>query len=844
RKVSDTNTTHIDYDASLNPIHIDIHGFDGIHLDKKVTYDIFANKYHQTKKLTDKQYQSVHSGYQLIYDEDNRLVEEQSPLIDGHVQLKVRYKYDHNNRLIQTTLNDGHTLNYAYDARGQLIENQWYRENKLYRITHQYNADGHKFESKDSDGLELRYDYSPSGLLTAQYYPEHRFVTYAYDEYDRLVNQKDVNGIEQQFQYLEKDKDKLSSIQAENHQIHFFYGRDDNGKQGQLIKYAIGSTNEPVESALFYGAFGQLVKQKIQQGDHLSYEVDYQTNARGQLLTQQTFFNDHNQLPHHLLKQYRYDSLNRLTLESYEENKQRTKKVAYAYDGNNNLIEEMRTVNNVLTHIRYRYNELDQMVAFKKNGHDNRFSITHDVNGRLLEDGRGFHYQFDDNDFLLQVTLPGGRTVRYHYYPDGTLAHRFAGSDHSDFYFNPHKEVMTAFHQHTWKTFLRHDAKILASLSINGLDTLIRTNQSTGLSINDKEALLHDYEAYGSSESLFCGQPSIDFGWDQEVTDQLVDLTWLRNRFFSSYARCFISKDQWPIDNRYAYANANPIEFIDPTGHSAQQAKSYSLGAGFTALGILSTILAVPTGGASLTFSAAAGVASGVTGTLSGLSMMSTQIALDSGNKAAARAWHYINIVSGSTSAVTGGISMAPKIAEWSSKLGRFFSGSSQVEMIESQASSATDTAPGAQLDASSSSQNGADVGEPPDITMIRESVSAAQSNEDFAQSVRDWKIVWDMTVKRPLNFVEGKGYTYSKYTTTLRSGKSIKQSLILPKGLRELASAPLVSRQKPARNLLSQVEDALANKLGGKPNLARQWMKSKRMVFGDMSPILENPPP
>jgi hypothetical protein len=103
----------------------------------------------------------------------------------------------------------------------------------------------------------------------------------------------------------------------------------------------------------------------------------------------------------------------------------------------------------------------------------------------------------------------------------------------------------------------------------------------------------------------------------------------------------FISRDSYYVDNHYAYANANPITFIDPTGHNTQQGVIYSASAAITIAGVIGAIFAFPTGGASVTLSAAAGVISGVTFSLSGLSLMGSQIALDAGNKQTAKALQY-----------------------------------------------------------------------------------------------------------------------------------------------------------------------------------------------------------
>jgi hypothetical protein len=149
----------------------------------------------------------------------------------------------------------------------------------------------------------------------------------------------------------------------------------------------------------------------------------------------------------------------------------------------------------------------------------------------------------------------------------------------------------------------------------------------------------------------------------------------------------FISRDSYFVDNHYAFGKANPITFIDPTGHNATLAVNYTIGSSITALGILGVFLAIPTGGASLTLSESAGIAAGVTASLSGISLVGSQVALYAENKKAATALQYSTLALTLLTMIEVGANIAPYISA------RFFSAPTSVSASVSVSGSLESTA-------------------------------------------------------------------------------------------------------------------------------------------------------
>ena len=475
-----------------------------------------------------------------------------------------------------------------------------------------------------------------------------------------------------------------------DNKVSYHYGTDDNGRKGQLLARHTDFMNEgKTTTHHHYGPYGlPALSSTTNSMNHISYDVSYHYKPRGELITQTTQLKEDNNPATSTTIHYQYDAMNRLIDEQHEQQKQTRKHIHYRYDGNNNLLEKTHKTPTEQQHLTYRYNVLDQLVSIETDGKNNRTPIIHDTNGRLLQDSQGARYEYDDIDLLTRVTPMHGSVINYRYLPNGLLAERLSGSQHSDYYYDPQKRIITAFNDHHWRSFIREGRTITAAVGEQGIDQLYKANQSTGVVVTQGKAQESHYEGYGKRTDTNTSTNSNtathiakhttkdtinDFGWNQELTDDAVHLTYLRNRFYNIDTQRFITRDHYPVDNRYAYAKGNPITNIDPTGHNAQQAMNYGLGGGFTALGIIGAIFAVPTGGASLTLSAAAGVGAGVTGALSGISLMGSQAALDSGNKAAAKALQYTSIVLGALSAVEGVVAIAPKVAEYVAEMGARF---------------------------------------------------------------------------------------------------------------------------------------------------------------------------
>ncbi len=667
-------TNFMRYDANHNLIASDTHTWDGLYGNKTREYDLLNQRYTWRKKLTTPDHTSSHTGYRYLYDGDGLIEKIESPKTTDNNRLYTQYRYDKNGQKVEKVLQDGHRINYEYDARGLLTEQSWSRNQKRHTISRQYDADRRLVKLSDSDGKSIQYRYTPNGHLLEMRYPADHSISYTLDDYDRVIIQKDASQTEQHFIYNLKDKGHLSSLKVNGNRIDFHYGKDDNGRRGKLLRRVTRAESTGVTQTHFrYGVFGQMVE-STSINPVMLYDVSYNFKPSGELLKQVQTLAKKGQIPQQYATEYRYDGMKRLTDEVHTTSQGEKFQKRYRYDGNNNLLAEEDHSNcGPGQSLQYSYNNLDQLVNIKVG--EVLKPVLHDTNGQLTQDHKATQYEYDDAGFLLQVRGQQRPASRYEYWPNGLLSRRSCGDSQSAFYPDHHENIQTVFKDGQWRALVRHGKGIVGRQTVQGMDQFFKANESTSAVLQhakgETQLHLHRFDAYGKPLEH---NPTVDtdFTWNQELTEPETGLTYLRHRFHHPELRRFITRDNRPIDNRYAYAHGDPVNYIDPTGHSALN--KYLVGSSIALVGVVGLLLAIPSMGTSLgalagyestAATAEAGmsiaeiatpVISSSTAMLSGGSLIGSQAALDAGNKAAA---YGLNIVA----TVTGAIGTATLVA-------------------------------------------------------------------------------------------------------------------------------------------------------------------------------------
>ena len=148
--------------------------------------------------------------------------------------------------------------------------------------------------------------------------------------------------------------------------------------------------------------------------------------------------------------------------------------------------------------------------------------------------------------------------------------------------------------------------------------TMIQSSESTRIqSFNiNPYGELDDINTTKKSEARIMNFDQNPFVYGSGYYDTESNLQYMGARYYSADIGRFMAQDSYDLINRYNYANANPIMNIDPDGHMAAWV-NYTLNSVGVFFGVLGALF---TGGSSI------GVATGLSGALSGLAGIGSEV--------------------------------------------------------------------------------------------------------------------------------------------------------------------------------------------------------------------------
>ncbi len=501
--------------------------------------------------------------------------------------------YDSLNRIDSITDPLAHVTRYSYDDLNRVSSTT----DALSGVSNQdFDADGNRISLQDPNGNKTNFNFDKSGRLIAKAAPTGDITRYSYDLRD-LISEVE-NGRFQITDYQYDGAGRLATLISPEDTTTYTHDANSN------ILTVTDSTRTVTRE---YDALNRLTKYIDTQGNTILYSYD----AVGNLVT--ITYPDGKQVT------YGYDAANRLVSVTDWMGRVTT----YDYDANGRLIKTTRPNGTVLTRM---YNEAGQLTLQKdtdRNGNIiSQYNYGYDAAGNVIleqnaseedtftlsntsmtygSDNRlaTFNGQpvFYDEDGNMTTGPLSGSMANYTYdsrnriTSAGNLSYLYDAENNrigvvdngktTRYVINPNarlSQVLIKTDDQGNKTFYVYGLGLIGQEEANGTyKTYHFDRRGSAIAITDENGNVTDcfqYAPYGElARHDGPTATSFMFNGGYGVMTDSNGLYYMRARYYNPEIRQFINQDvlTGSIDNgqslnKYAYANDNPISYIDPFG--------------------------------------------------------------------------------------------------------------------------------------------------------------------------------------------------------------------------------------------------------------------------------------
>ncbi len=507
----------------------------------------------------------VTGSEQYAYDEAGNLVSRTDAL--GRV---TTFSYDALGRLLQRIWPGGDTEQFAYDAVGNRVA---YTDGSSRVTSYSYDAMNRLASKLLPGGATVTYAYAADGQRTSV--TDARGTTsYAYDAAGRLATETKPDGAALHYGY--DGNDNLTQLASPAATIAYQY--DANDRLAQVVAPAGTITSA-------YDLTGNRLRLTAANG--MVSDATFDVRNRLAQVTHKTAGGT-------LLRSYAYDysPASRVT-QAVEDDGSVD---AYTYDAQGRLASETRTGTDAFT-ATHAYDAVGNRTQTTRGGTTTNYS--YDSDDHLVGDGSAT-YTWDANGNLATKTSSAG-TVQYTWDPENRLVAVLGGGLSDQYVYDDDGNRVQATNAGGTVNFLvdannptglsqvleERDAgnALLASYVFgSGLVTLdhggdVRVPLADGggnvRALTDTSAAATDgytYDAWGRSVAA-SGTSSNPYRYRGQRLDADTAQYLLRARYYDPASGRFFARD--PLDgqpeqplslHRYLYANADPVDYADPTG--------------------------------------------------------------------------------------------------------------------------------------------------------------------------------------------------------------------------------------------------------------------------------------
>ncbi|MGD2184438.1 RHS repeat-associated core domain-containing protein [Lusitaniella coriacea] len=512
------------------------------------------------------------------YDEAGRLIWQE----DANNNL-TSYEYDLLGRRTVVELPTGERSVTTYDEVGNVATVTDFNDETIQFVYDEQN----RLEAKDlPDDVDIQYAYTPDGQV-ASITDERGTTTFDYDAQGRLIARRDPTGpyvndnsIEYSYDdagniaqvrtaagvvdYTYDEQNRLETVKEDNETTTYLYDLAGNLKETQF-------PNGTVERRT-YDELNRLdVLETVKDGTLLS-RFDYATNDAGHRLEVIESVRQPDGTLVERTVRYEYDDLYRLISEDVVGGNTTT----YTYDDVGNRLS--KTVNGTITNT-YTYDDNDLLKVEIAGG--DTIEYKYDKNGNLTRrtenDVVTATYIWDDQNRMVQAQTDAG-TVTYKYDDDNIRVSETVGGTTKSYVLDknrPYAQVLAEYEDGNLDASYTYGLDLIEQerdgnesyYSVDGLGSTRGLTDENG-NVTDT----YTYDAYGEGISEV-GDTENDYLFAGEQFDGTLGQYYLRQRYYDPSSGRFTRRDTWegsinnPVSlHKYIYANADPVNGIDPSG--------------------------------------------------------------------------------------------------------------------------------------------------------------------------------------------------------------------------------------------------------------------------------------
>jgi len=551
----------------------------------------------------------------FVYDDLGRMTGvTPDVMIEGEPVPETSYTYDEvGNKLTQTDAN-GHTTRWTYDYHGRVLSRTLpegmseyfeYLDAERKVIHTDFNGDTIT-TAQDEMGRVQRVEYSKDGAVeTFTYWPNDQVKTattaegtteYFYDQRHRLDYELRPDGTRMDYDYdLVGNRTLVKVTRAGTVTSQMSYTYDSlNRLKTATNDLALGETTHYT-----YDAAGNLDTVIYPNG----LVTDYDYNSINQLTDVYTRDGNGTLISHYA---YKLDNTGRRTVVT--EHTGRT--TAYCHDELYRLKAE--TVFDTATALTegcltpaqrtgasytadYQYDWTGNRTYETVDGVQTAYA--YDDNDRLLQTG-GTVYGYDDNGNTVSETLDGDTTT-YRYNGRNQLVSTNKLGAITSFAYNPNGIRTSKTEGGVTTRYIVDENRDYAQVLEEVQNHAVQVHYSYGHDLISQERngakSFYHYDGLGSTRSLSNSSGVITDTYDYEAFGELLNQTgdtensylftgeqfdaglnqyYLRARYYNQEVGRFTQMDTWMGNNhdpitlhKYAYGNADPVTYVDPTGN-------------------------------------------------------------------------------------------------------------------------------------------------------------------------------------------------------------------------------------------------------------------------------------